>query len=79
MANQLQPCDVSDPIQHQAIRRAGDAEDAAYDALQAFADALYEEALLVRLQTPEQADVIIRGILARIGEEMAHDWVYELE
>ena len=26
--------------------------------------------------SPQQADLMIRGILVQVGEELAHDWVY---
>ena len=72
----LHPRDVADPKLRQLVREAGDAQDAAYDALQAFADALYAEAVQVKGQSPQQADLMIRGILVQVGEELAHDWAY---
>jgi phage gp46-like protein len=72
----LHPRDVADPELRQLVREAGDAQDAAYDALQAFADALYTEAVRVKGQSPQQADLMIRGILVQVGEELAHDWTY---
>lgn len=60
----------------------GMARDAAYDALQAYADAVYRElvdgthhARGLRFDA-SQADVIARGLLSEIGTEMAHDWQY---
>lgn len=60
----------------------GMARDAAYDALQAYADAVYRElvegthhAFGTRF-SGSQADVIARGILSEMGVEMAHDWQY---
>jgi hypothetical protein len=72
----LHPRDIADPELRQLVREAGDAQDAAYDALQAFADALYAEAVRVKGKTRLQADLMIRAILVRVGEELAHDWVY---
>lgn len=60
----------------------GMARDAAYDALQAYADAAYRELVQgthhargLRFSGP-QADVIARGLLSEMGMEMAHDWQY---
>lgn len=60
----------------------GMARDAAYDALQAYADAVYRELVQgthhargMRFSGP-QADVIARGLLSEMGVEMAHDWQY---
>ena len=72
----LHPRDVADPGLRQLVREAGDAQDSAYDALQTFADALYAEAVQVKCQSPQQADLMIRGILVQVGEELAHDWAY---
>lgn len=76
MTTTLQPRPISETTRRELVLLAGNAQDAAYDALQAFADALYEEAVLVQGKTPEQADLVIRGILANVGTEMAHDWEY---
>ena len=72
----LHPRDVADPELRQLVREAGDAQDAVYDALQAFADALYTEAVQVKGQSPQAADLMIRSILVQVGEELAHDWTY---
>jgi hypothetical protein len=72
----LHPFHFSDATKRELVRKAGDAQDAMYDAIQAFADALYEEAVKVKGHSPDQADLVVRGLLVGIGEEMAHDWVY---
>jgi len=72
----LHPRDVADPELRQLVREAGDAQDAVYDALQAFADALYTEAVQVKGQSPQAADLMIRSILVQVGEELAHEWTY---
>ncbi len=81
-ALELQPKFISDPETRRLAQKAGDARDAAYDALQAYADAVYAE-LVCRAHSidgrpcdPAQADLIARGILSEMGVEMAHDWEY---
>lgn len=74
--SRIQPKDLADPELRRLAAEAGKAQDAAYDALQAFADALYAEALDVKGQSVAQADLLVRGVLAQVGEEMAHDWQY---
>lgn len=74
--SRIQPKDLTDPVLRRLAVEAGKAQDAAYDALQAFADALYAEALDVKGQSVAQADLLVRGVLAQVGEEMAHDWQY---
>ena len=61
---------------HELVKAAGVAQDKAYDALEAFANALYEELVLVQLMSLDKADAAIRGVLAQVGEELAHDWNY---
>ena len=61
---------------HEIVKAAGQAEDVAYDALEAFANALYEELVLVQLMPLDKADLAIRATLAKVGEELAHDWSY---
>ena len=48
----LHPRDVADPALRRLVREAGDAQDAVYYALQAFADALYAEAVQVKGAEP---------------------------
>lgn len=76
MTTTLHPFQFSDATKRELVRNAGNAQDALYDAIQTFADALYEEAVKVKGQSPSQADLAIRGFLVGIGEEMAHDWTY---
>lgn len=63
---------------HELVKAAGIAQDKAYDALEAFANALYEELVLVQLMPLDKADAAIRGMLTQVGEELAHDWAYKL-
>lgn len=77
MTTTLHPHQFDDPAQRELVKTAGMTEDLACDALARFATALYEEAILVKLMTPNQADLIVRACLVRLGEEMAHDWSYE--
>ena len=73
---------IEDPdTRHLALETAM-ARDAAYDALQAYADAVYAElaygthhAKGMRFDAA-LADLTARGILSEIGTEMAHDWEY---
>lgn len=76
-----QPADLDADTRRLALD-VGMARDAAYDALQAYADAVYRElvegthhARGLRFDAA-QADVIARGILSEMGVEMAHDWQY---
>jgi hypothetical protein len=78
----MQPCEISNPDTRMLALEAGMARDAAYDALQAYADAVYRElvegthhARGLRFDA-SQADLIARGILSEMGVEMAHDWEY---
>jgi hypothetical protein len=78
----MQPCEISNPDTRMLALEAGMARDAAYDALQAYADAVYRElvegthhARGLRFDA-SQADLITRGILSEMGVEMAHDWEY---
>lgn len=78
----MHPCQIEDPDTRRLALDAAMARDAAYDALQAYADAVYRElaegthhARGLRFSA-SQADLITRGILSEMGVEMAHDWEY---
>jgi hypothetical protein len=78
----MQPCEISDPDTRMLALEVGMARDAVYDALQAYADAVYRElvegnhhARGLRF-TDAEADLIARGMLDEIGTMMAHDWAY---
>lgn len=76
MTATLHPYQVLDQAKRELVRASSDSQDALYDAIQTFADALYEELVTVREWKHSQADLAIRGALVKIGEEMAHDWQY---
>jgi hypothetical protein len=76
MTTTLHPFQVQDPTERALVRASSDSQDALYDAIQTFADALFEELVLVKQWDPARADLAIRGSLVKIGEEMAHDWTY---
>jgi hypothetical protein len=78
----LQPHQIEDADTRRLALEVGMARDAVYDALQAYADAVYRE-LVEGLHhargmrfTDADADLIARGMLDEIGTEMAHDWAY---
>ncbi|MGA1013483.1 hypothetical protein [Vulcanococcus sp.] len=78
----MQPFQISDPEARRLAAAAGAARDAAYDALQAYADAVYAELVGAARHacglplSPSHADLVARGILSEMGAEMAHDWEY---
>lgn len=72
----LHPYQVLDQAKRELVRASSDSQDALYDAIQLFADALFDELVQVREWDRAKADLAIRGTLVKIGEEMAHDWQY---
>ena len=76
MTATLHPYQVLDQAKRELVRASSDSQDALYDAIQLFADALYDELVQVREWDSVKADLAIRGTLVKIGEEMAHDWKY---
>jgi hypothetical protein len=76
MTATLHPYQVLDQAKRDLVRASSDSQDALYDAIQLFADALFDELVQVREWDSAKADLAIRGTLVKIGEEMAHDWQY---
>ena len=76
MTATLHPYQVLDQAKRELVRASSDSQDALYDAIQLFADALFDELVQVREWDSAKADLAIRGALVKIGEEMAHDWKY---
>ena len=78
----IQPNAIADPDTRRMALETGMARDAAHDALQAYADAIYRELVegthhaRGRRFTSDEADLIARGMLDEIGCVMAHDWEY---
>ena len=76
MTATLHPYQVLDQAKRDLVRASSDSQDALYDAIQLFADALFDELVQAREWDSAKADLAIRGTLVKIGEEMAHDWQY---
>jgi hypothetical protein len=81
IALNLQPHAIDETETRRLALETGMARDAAYDALQAYADAACRELIHGRHAkglrfSKGQAELICRGLLSEMGVEMAHDWEY---